>query len=97
MTKSTKTLVIIGVIVLLVLIAIGVYASKSTSPALPKTAPPLPGQSSSTNWLDIIGGFLKKFSKSSTSTTAYIQVTPIDDQGCDANGYDAIGVKCGGY
>lgn len=34
------------------------------------------------------------FHKKTTNVSGYTQVLPIDENGCDANGYNAIGVKC---
>jgi hypothetical protein len=92
--KNNRTLIITGVIVLLILIGIGVYASKAN--AAPPVAPPGPSTPppTSTNVLDVFNFFKGLFSKKTVSDSGYTQVAPIDDQGCDANGYNAIGVRC---
>lgn len=98
MDKTTRNWIIAGV-VFVILILIAVFAmGKSTTPATPinPTANPNlnPNTAATTNILNTLGTWLKKKLSGSTSNSGYTQVPPIDANGCDANGYNAIGVKC---
>jgi len=93
MEKSTRNLVIGGVVLILVLVVIGVYASKPTPPVVINRNPyPKPQPPNNTSLTDLFTFFKNLFTKK--SSTNYVQVAPIDSNGCDANGYNEIGVKC---
>jgi len=98
--KSSKKIIwIVVIVVVLLIIGFAVFAGKST-----KTPPPFnpnpnqnsQGQQSAGNFLgDLLGGLIKKWSnRNTTNDSGYVQVKPIDSDGCDALGYNAIGVRC---
>lgn len=94
MEKSTKIWIGVGIVLILLMIGIAVYATKSdgaTQPPSPVGPNPSSGNSTgSVNILDTFRNIIKKI----TNKSDFKQTPPIDENGCDVNGYNAIGVKC---
>lgn len=97
---GTKTIwIIVGIIVLL-MIVFAVVAMKSKPAVIPINNNPTPipntHSASTGNFLgDLLGGFITKWAnRNITHDSGYTQIEPIDSDGCDANGYNAIGVRC---
>lgn len=91
--KNT-TIVIILIVAVLLLIGVGVWAAQSSKTVVtpPVTPTPTPN-TTGTDILSAIGSiFNKLFGK--TTPPPYKQVPPIDEEGCDALGYNKLGVKC---
>lgn len=91
--KNSKGWIIAGVVILLLLIGVWIWAASTKS--TPVVLPPPPGgppTPTPTSGLGVLVDFLKGlFGK---KKEAYVQVEPIDENGCDANGYNKIGVRC---
>lgn len=95
MSSTTKTWIVIGIVILIALILVGWYASKKPSVPVSYTNLP-PYKTQPTNLLGSLGNLFNTIfkGKGTISNSGFIQTGPIDDQGCDVNGYNAIGVKC---
>lgn len=96
---KNRTIVIIIVIVVVLLIGIGVYTAYSNSRAPVVVTPnqtPVPVQNA--GLLSTIADLLKGIFKKET-LPPYVQVPPIDTEGCDATGKNKIGINCsiGGF
>lgn len=95
--KKNKGWIIVGVIILLLLIGAAILAARA-NPVTPVAPTPNPNPAtpqSQPNILNTLSGLFKKwFGKDPVEP--YVQVEPIDEDGCDANGYNKIGIKCFG-
>lgn len=93
MDKTTRTLVIIVVIVVVLLIGFGIYAyiqgSKQVAP--PVVLPPT--TTTTDNIFTVLSDLISKIFGKKT-LPPYVQVPPIDENGCDANGFNKIGISC---
>lgn len=87
---TTRNWIIAIVIILLILAVVYYSTAKAAVVNTPVTGPPVTTVKSS-NLLDALTAIIKKFT---TPKNTFVQAPPIDDQGCDANGYNAIGIKC---
>lgn len=95
-----KTLITIIVIVVLLLVGIGIYVAiqNNKAPVIPISQPPVqPSMQESLigSLIGLISGFFNK----KKQVPDYVQVLPIDADGCDANGFNKIGISCsiGGF
>lgn len=88
MKTSTRNWIIAIVVILIILAA--VYYSTAKAAVIQPINQYKPVTTTSSIF-DSITAIIKKFT---APKNTFVQTPPIDDQGCDANGYNAIGIKC---
>ena len=76
------------------MIGIGIWAARAN--AAPVIVPTTPGAPIPPSQTDIIGSLRNFFTNlfGKKPLPPYVQVEPIDADGCDALGYNRIGVRC---
>jgi len=95
MKRSTITVIIVVIVLLLIGIAIYTYIqSKKQVVSLPP--PTNGGTTTSGNIVDTIIDLWNTIFKKKPALPPYVQVAPIGADGCDANGFNVIGVRCFG-
>lgn len=97
---KNSTIVIIVVVVLVLLIGIGVYVAYANAKAPVVVTPtPLPAQNANSGLLTTVFDLIKGLFNKKETLPPYVQVPPIDSDGCDANGFNKIGIHCsiGGF
>lgn len=93
---KTSTIIVIVVLILVLMIGIGIWASKANAAPVivTPTDPTKPIQPAQTDILGALKNLFTKWFGKSEPLGAYVQVQPVDADGCDALGYNRIGVRC---
>lgn len=91
---KTRTIWIIVIVVLVLLIGVGIYTYIQNNKAVvtPPGTPPV--NTGGTDLISVISGLFSRLFKPKEPLPPFVQTPPIDDAGCDANGFNKLGFRC---
>lgn len=91
---KNRNLIIIVSIVFILLIGIGIWAYVQSNKQTVVLPTPVNGTTQPTDIFSGIVGLFQRLFKKSEPLPPFVQTLPIDADGCDANGYNRIGIRC---